>query len=40
MVNLIEEGGLKEAKNKDNNIIISDSISRNIFPPQLKNMTL
>ena len=31
--------GLKEARDEDNDIIISDSIFLNILPPQLKNMT-
>ena len=31
--------GLKDSIDKENNIIISDSILRNILPPQLKNMT-
>ena len=34
-----EEGGPKEAKYDDNNIIISDSTLQNILPPQLNNMT-
>ena len=34
-----EEGGLKELKDSDNNIIISDSKLCNILPPRLKNMT-
>ena len=33
-----EEGGPKEAKYDDNNIIISDSTLRNILPPQLKKL--
>ena len=33
------EGALKEARDADNNIIISDSTLRNILPPQLKKMT-
>ena len=33
------EGRLKEAKNTDNNIILSYSTLCNILPPQLKNMT-
>ena len=36
---VIQEGGLKEARDEDNNIIISDSTLLNILPPQLKNMT-
>ena len=39
MVSSPEEGGLKEARDTYNNIIISDSTLRNILPPQLKNMT-
>ena len=33
-----EEGGLKEARNSDYNIIISDSTLCNIFLPQLNNI--
>ena len=33
------EGGLKEARDKYNNIIISDSAPRNILPPQPKNIS-
>ena len=33
-----EESRLNEARDADNNIIISDSNSRNILPPQLKKM--
>ena len=39
MVIPIEEDGLKEAREKDNYIIISDSTLQNILPPQLKSMT-
>ena len=39
MVSTPEKGGLKEARDSDNNIIISDSILRKILPPQIKNMT-
>ena len=39
MVSPPEEGGLKEARDSYNHIIISDSTLRNILPPQLKNMT-
>ena len=35
----LEEGGLKESRDADNYIIISDSTSRDILPPQLKNMS-
>ena len=38
MVSTQEEGGIKEAIDEDNNIIISDSTLRSIIPPQLKNM--
>ena len=34
-----EKGGLKEARDQDNSIIISDSTLWNILPPQLKIMT-
>ena len=33
------EGGLKKARDAEDNIIISDSTLRNILPPQLKKMT-
>ena len=39
MVSSYTNGGLKETRDKDNDIIISDSISGNILPPQLKKMT-
>ena len=39
MVSRPEVDGLKEARDEENNIIISDSTLRNILPPQLKNMT-
>ena len=35
-----EEGGLKEAKYSDNNIIINYSTLHNILPPQLTNISL
>ena len=38
-VSPLEEGGLKESRDADNYIIISDSTSRDILPPQLKNMS-
>ena len=34
-----EEGVIKEARDADNNIIISDSTLRNFLPPILKNMS-
>ena len=34
-----EEGGLKEARYADNNIIISDSTLQSILPPQLNKMS-
>ena len=34
-----EEGGMKEVRDAENNIIISDSTLLHIFPPQPKNMT-
>ena len=34
-----EEGGLKDARAADNNIVISDSTLRKILPPQLNKMT-
>ena len=39
IVILPEEDRLKEARNPDNNIIISDFIIHNILPPQLKKIT-
>ena len=33
------DGGLKEARNAENNIIISDSTLRSLFPPQFKKMS-
>ena len=38
MVIPIEEGGLKDKRDAEDKIIISDSTLRNILPPQLKNM--
>ena len=38
MASTPEEGGLKEARDAENNIIISDSNLRNILPTQLKNI--
>ena len=34
-----EDGGLKEAKDSDNNIIVNYSTFCNILPPQLKNIS-
>ena len=39
MVITPEEGGLKEARDADNNIIISDSKLQPTIQPQLKNMS-
>ena len=39
-VSTSEEGGLNEARDADNNIIISDSTLPNILPPQLKKMSV
>ena len=39
MVSPPEEGGPKEERDKDNNIIISDSTLQNTLPTQLKNTT-
>ena len=39
MVSQPVEGELKEARDKNNNIIIGDSSLRNTLPPQLKNMS-
>ena len=33
------DGGLKDARDEDSNIIISDSTLRLLFPPQLKQMS-
>ena len=30
------DGGLKDARDEDDNIIISDSTFRSLFPPQIK----
>ena len=38
MVSPPGEGGPKEARDEENNIIISDANLRNIIPPQLKDM--
>ena len=38
MVSPQEEGRLKEARYKEDNIILSDSTLRNILPPKLNNM--
>ena len=32
------DGGLKEARDEDDNIIISDSTLRSLLPPQFKNV--
>ena len=39
MVSPPEEGGIKDARNTDNNNIISDSTPRQILTPQLKKMS-
>ena len=39
MVILTEEEGLKDARYKENNIIIGNSMIRNMLPPQLKKMS-
>ena len=39
MVSPPEKAGLKEARDVDNNIIISDSTLRSILPPQLKKIS-
>ena len=39
IVSPVEKGVLKEARDADNNTIISDSTLRSIFPPQLKKMS-
>ena len=36
LVSELVDGGLKEARDADNNIIISYSTLRSLFPPQLK----
>ena len=40
MVSPIEEGGLKEARDADNNVIVGESNPCNILPPQLNNMSV
>ena len=35
----LEEGGMKEARDTKDNIIISDSTLRNILPPQINKIT-
>ena len=39
MVSPLDEGRLREARDSDNNIIISDSTLRTILSPQLKNLS-
>ena len=39
MVSTPEEDGLKELRDAENNIVISDSTLRYILPPKLNNMT-
>ena len=39
MVSHPEEGGIKEARDLENNIIISDSTLHSIIPPQLKKIS-
>ena len=39
MVSPPDEGGLKEERDADNNIIISDSTLKSIISPQLKNIS-
>ena len=39
MVSYYTDGGIKDSRERDNNIIVIDSILRNILPHQLKNMT-
>ena len=39
LVNNPEDGGIKEARDADDNIIISESTLRSLFPPQLKNIS-
>ena len=34
-----EDGGLKDTRDADNNIIISDSTLQSILPPQLKKIS-
>ena len=38
IVSLPEEGGIKETRDAENNIIFIDYKLRNILPPQMKNM--
>ena len=37
IVSVIKDDGLREARDEDDNIIISDSILRSLFPIQFKN---
>ena len=39
LVSYPNDGGLKDARDEDDNIIISDSTLCSIFPPQLKQMS-
>ena len=39
MVSTPEEGGIKDARDADNNTIISDSTLCTTMPPQLKNIS-
>ena len=38
MVSLTEEGGIKEVRDKENDIVINDLALRTMLPPQQKNM--
>ena len=38
LVRSTKDGGLKEARDEYDNIIISDSTLRSLFPPQFKNI--
>ena len=39
LVSDTDDGGIKYARGEDDNIIISDSTLRSLFPPQLKQMS-
>ena len=38
LVSTTKDGGLKESRDKDDNILISDSTLRSLLPPKLKNI--
>ena len=40
LVSELEDGGLKEARDAENNIIIIDSTLHSLFPPKIKNISM